>query len=89
MKWKLYKESSGNAVRLTCNITVYADTIQDAIEEMDRKLLNADAAITLDEQPNPDLIDEYNKWDAENDRDVEYTMWQDEQGMSHIDVKNV
>ena len=88
-KWrKLCKESSGKAVKLTCNITVYANNIKDALEKMDMKLLNADAAITLDENPSPDVIDEYEQWDAENDGDVEFTIWDDNAG-AYIDVKNV
>lgn len=91
MKWKLYKESTKNAVKLTGSFKIYADNIEDALSELHEALLNADAAITDgNEGPNPQVVKKYNYWSDpdRNGSDVQFTIFNDKNN-NYVDVETV
>lgn len=92
MKWRKYnesrkpgfgrkfvKESSGPKVRLVATIEAIADTVDGALEVLHQRLLNTDAEITDgNENPNSKIVDKYNYWNGENEGDVEFRVYGDE-----------
>ena len=76
---KFMKESvgdgMGSGVGITCNITLKGNSPEDVLQNLHEKLLNLDAAITDgNENPNPEIVDEYNHWDEENEGDVSFAI---------------
>ena len=76
---KFVKESVGtdigSGVGITCRITLNGDSPEEVLQNLHEKLLSLDAAITDgNENPNPDIVDEYNYWDEENEGDVSFVI---------------
>ena len=71
MNWKMFKENIGNGVSINCNINVECDTVEDAIAQLHEALLNADAKVTDgNEEPNPRIVEKFNRMSEENDGEV-------------------
>lgn len=48
---------------------------EEVLHNLHEKLLSLDAAITDgNENPNPEIVDEYNYWDEENEGDVSFAI---------------
>ena len=76
---KFVKESVGtdigSGVGITCRITLKGNSPEEVLQNLHEKLLSLDAAITDgNENPNPDIVDEYNYWDEENEGDVSFVI---------------
>lgn len=68
---KFMKESVG----ITCKITLKGNSPEEVLQNLHEKLMSLDAAITDgNENPNPDIVDEYNYWDEENEGDVSFVI---------------
>lgn len=70
------KGGKGSKIMLTCTITVEANKIEEALDELNDHLLNVDAAITDgNDKPNPEIVKKYKHYDRENDGDVDFAIY--------------
>lgn len=70
------KGGKGSKILLTCTITVEANKIEAALNELNDHLLNVDAAITDgNDKPNPEIVKKYKHYDRENDGDVDFAIY--------------
>ena len=90
MKWKkIIKESRDGKVFLDARFWVSGNTIEEALDYLHDRLINADAGITDgNENPNPKLVEKYNYWNDENAGDVDFSIFSDREATTNIQVKN-
>jgi hypothetical protein len=92
-KPRFVKESySGRQVKLTADFEVVGDTVEEALEDLHGRLLNADAAITDGNgNPNGEIVEKYEYWDKENEGDTFFNLCKDsnEKGYMIVELENV
>ena len=91
MKWKkLVRENVDNRdrIQISADIKVVADTVEEAVLKLHNQLLDADAAITDgNEVANPKIVQKYEYWNKENEGDVQFTLFRNDN--TFVEIENV